>query len=102
MEMIDVEKKLIDLGERLGCAEVCIENLSYRQTAIESLTQSVQDIAISLREVVLQTNANTEQLKEMKDDTKKKKLLCLVRCYWGNIGSSYNLRCCGCSLIQKY
>lgn len=72
MEMIDVEKKLIDLGERLGCAEVCIENLSYRQTAIESLTQSVQDIAISLREVVLQTNANTEQLKEMKDDTKKK------------------------------
>lgn len=72
MEMIDVEKEVMDLRERAGRMETSIETLIQQQTAVETLAQSVQEIALSLRELTVQTHANTKQLEDMDSDSKKK------------------------------
>lgn len=65
MEMIDIEKEVMELRERVSRAETS-------QNAVEKLAQSVQEIALSLKELTIQTQSNTKKLEDMDSDTRKK------------------------------
>ena len=80
MELVDMEKEVMDLRERTGRMESSIETLIQQQTAVETLAQSVQEIALSLRELTVQTHTNTKQLEQIDCESKKKRyyLWCVV------------------------
>ena len=80
MEFADMEKEVMDLRERTGRMESSIETLIQQQTAVETLAQSVQEIALSLKELTVQTHSNTKKLEQIDTETKKKQyyIWCLV------------------------
>lgn len=87
MDANQVVNELIELRERVIRLETLIENIAQQQTAVETLAKSVQDIALTLRELTVQTNSNTKQLDEIEADFKKKTFYVWCSIIGGAIGA---------------
>lgn len=87
MEYGSLEQEIIDLRERTSKIETSIETLSKQQTAIDCLAKSVQDMALSLKEVTCQTSIIADKVKDIENKNNNKNFYIWCTIVGGLIGS---------------
>lgn len=73
MEIEKVADDLMEVRERVARIENAIDALSRQQNAIDILATSVQDLALSLKEVTCQTTVITDRIDCIENDKRSKR-----------------------------
>lgn len=82
-----MEDKVLESCERLAKVELAIETLVKQQEDIKTLATSVQELALSMRDVITQMGSMNKRLDYIEDNRKSKRFFVWATLIGGALGA---------------